>query len=83
MKLFDQVIMSMWTVVLETLKFAVNKIYCHYADIDECSDGTHSCLVDTATCTNTIGSYTCACKPGYEGDGKTSCIIPGKMWYFY
>jgi len=49
------------------------------ADIDECSSGSHSCLVDTATCTNTIGSYICACKPGYVGDGKTSCtvIAPG------
>jgi len=23
-------------------------------------------------CVNTVGSYTCACKPGYSGDG-TSC----------
>ena len=50
-----------------------------YADVDECSSGIHSCLSDKATCTNTIGSYTCACKPGYQGDGKTSCIAPGKF----
>ena len=24
-----------------------------------------------AHCTNTIGSYSCSCFPGYEGDGKT------------
>ena len=37
-------------------------------DINEC-DAT-GC--DTlATCTNTIGSYTCNCNMGYRGDGKT------------
>jgi hypothetical protein len=29
-----------------------------------------------ASCTNTPGSYTCTCLPGYEGDGKT-CLVPG------
>ena len=63
-------------------EFAVNRIFLsslRHTDIDECSGGIHSCLMDTATCTNTVGSYTCACRPGYEGDGKTSCIAPGKM----
>ena len=37
-------------------------------DIDECSS-EDKCHVN-ATCTNTIGSYNCACKKGYGGDGR-------------
>ena len=40
-------------------------------DIDECEAGTDGCH-DNADCTNTDGSYTCSCSPGYSGDG-TSC----------
>ena len=38
-------------------------------DVDECSSNSHSCNVNAA-CNNTRGSYTCACKAGYSGDGK-------------
>lgn len=51
------------------------------ADIDECASGDHNCLSGTATCTNTVGSYSCACKSGYVGDGTTSCVPTGE-WYF-
>ena len=37
-------------------------------DVDECSLGTHSCD-EHATCTNTKGSFTCRCNPGYRGTG--------------
>ena len=42
-------------------------------DIDECNAGVgsanyHNCHVH-ATCTNTYGSFTCACNTGYSGDG--------------
>ena len=44
-------------------------------DFDECKTSTHSCD-DNAACKNTVGSYTCSCKSGYSGDGKT---CNGKM----
>ena len=39
-------------------------------DIDECILGTDNCDANAA-CTNTIGSFTCACNAGYSGDGVT------------
>ncbi|XP_068724255.1 uncharacterized protein [Montipora capricornis] len=41
-------------------------------DVDECSQETHRCHLN-ATCTNTIGSYSCRCFSGMKGDGRT-CI---------
>ncbi|MCP4364964.1 MAG: hypothetical protein GY800_06650 [Planctomycetes bacterium] len=38
------------------------------SDVDECSDGTHNCSLN-ANCTNIDGSFECACKAGYAGDG--------------
>ncbi|OXB70821.1 UNVERIFIED_CONTAM: hypothetical protein H355_002145 [Colinus virginianus] len=44
-------------------------------DIDECaSGGTNDCSPH-ATCTNTDGSYTCTCKPGFEGTGQECANI--------
>ena len=39
-------------------------------DADECGLGIDECAVN-ADCLNTPGSYTCRCKDGYTGDGKT------------
>ena len=49
------------------------------ADLDECITGTSDCN-DNADCTNTQGSYTCSCKPGFTGDGK-NCT--GKNSYLF
>jgi MYXO-CTERM domain-containing protein len=38
------------------------------ADIDECADNTDDCDA-LAVCTNTPGSFTCACATGYAGTG--------------
>lgn len=47
--------------------------YFSFLDINECLDLT-SCDVN-ADCTNINGSFSCSCKPGYTGDGKTCTDI--------
>ena len=47
----------------------MNSIYC-FADINECETGKYHCDPN-AFCNNTKGSYICACKPGYIGNGIT------------
>ena len=39
-------------------------------DIDECVSGVHDCH-RSASCANTVGSYTCTCNHPLAGDGKT------------
>ena len=55
-------------------------VYCNFiSDIDECNTDFKSCH-QKALCHNTQGSFTCSCKPGYEGDGH-NCT--GKiLWLF-
>jgi cysteine-rich repeat protein len=40
------------------------------SDLNECLVNNGGCSIN-ATCTNTVGSYTCACNPGYVGNGIT------------
>ncbi|XP_065180017.1 sushi, von Willebrand factor type A, EGF and pentraxin domain-containing protein 1-like [Sycon ciliatum] len=40
-------------------------------DINECASSTDNCH-SAATCTNTIGSFTCSCNPGYYGVGTST-----------
>jgi hypothetical protein len=40
-------------------------------DENECVKKKHNCD-ENAVCTNNVGSFTCACKNGFTGDG-TSC----------
>ena len=39
-------------------------------DINECFEGINDCH-EYANCTNSDGSYTCACNTGYIGNGST------------
>ena len=48
-------------------------------DIDECmSSPCHP----NATCTNTLGTYTCECDPGHVGDGVV-CQLEGIIIYYF
>ena len=40
-------------------------------DINECSLSTHNCNAN-ATCSNTIGGFSCSCNSGFSGNG-VSC----------
>ena len=55
----------------------LNLFFFIISDIDECSKGNDTCHTE-ATCNNTLGSYTCTCRGGYEGDGK-NCQKIGKV----
>ena len=55
-------------------------IPCFYInDINECSTGADACDVN-AKCKNNVGSYTCTCKKGFTGKGKT---CTGKIGLYY
>ena len=41
-------------------------------DIDECFESVDDCDINYGNCSNTIGSFTCACVSGFSGDG-TNC----------
>ncbi|MFO0745476.1 MAG: EGF domain-containing protein [Myxococcota bacterium] len=43
-------------------------------DVDECAKNLDDCDPN-ATCVNNAGSFTCACKPPFVGDGK-ACTCP-------
>ena len=48
--------------------------YAQCPDVDECALGQHDCHANAA-CMNTPGSYICACKRGYIGDGKFNFLF--------
>ena len=53
------------------LKLIFFRKYYYFLDVDECADSAlNNCHAD-ATCTNTVGSFTCTCDAGYTGDGNT------------
>ncbi|XP_053408175.1 uncharacterized protein LOC123560993 [Mercenaria mercenaria] len=44
-------------------------------NIDECEEGSDDCD-ENAQCTDTLGSYTCTCNNGFDGNGKTCTRLP-------
>ena len=44
-------------------------------DVDECADESSNNCDANASCTNTVGAFTCECNDGYQGDGIT-CAEP-------
>jgi len=53
----------------ETIRWLFHCLYCTYVDVDECLDPCH-CKKHGA-CVNTIGSYTCGCRDGFQRIGHT------------
>ena len=47
----------------------IYRILLIYADINECDHDDGNNCHENAQCTNTEGSFTCSCQPGYTGDG--------------
>ena len=50
----------------------MDSLFWMFIDFDECASDDHDCDVNAA-CQNTPGSYTCSCKAGYTGNGRT-CV---------
>ena len=58
--------------IKKTLKsyYGINLI--NFIDINECEYYNDTCNVN-ASCTNSEGSFSCSCLPGYTGDGLEVC----------
>ncbi|XP_030872990.1 signal peptide, CUB and EGF-like domain-containing protein 2 [Leptonychotes weddellii] len=51
------------------LGLGTRSLLCSFADVDECAQGLDDCHTN-ALCQNTLTSYKCSCKPGYQGEGR-------------
>ena len=52
--------------------YSLSMLYLLFTDINECTNSTNDCHRNS-TCTNSIGSYSCECNQGFNGNG-TICI---------
>ena len=51
-------------------------MYFVHTDEDECGSADSNICDADANCTNTDGSYICACHDGFSGDGETCNGFP-------
>ncbi|PFX30340.1 Signal peptide, CUB and EGF-like domain-containing protein 1 [Stylophora pistillata] len=67
---------SLTMILLSCRVVSCRDVWCHVISyVDECSQGQHNCHV-SATCQNTIGSFTCICPPDKVSDGTTCHGFP-------
>ncbi|XP_068401557.1 nidogen-2 isoform X3 [Eschrichtius robustus] len=59
-------VFALYTDEEKVLRFAVTNQIGPVEDVDECSENR---CHPSATCSNTPGSFSCRCQPGYRGDG--------------
>ncbi|XP_059952198.1 nidogen-2 isoform X4 [Mesoplodon densirostris] len=59
-------VFALYTDEEKVLRFAVTNQIGPVEDVDECSENR---CHPSATCSNTPGSFSCRCQPGYHGDG--------------
>ncbi|XP_048581956.1 uncharacterized protein LOC5522228 isoform X2 [Nematostella vectensis] len=57
-------------------EFSSDPSYGKVEDFNECLNKSDNDCHEHATCTNTAGSFTCACAKGYSGDGKACEPVP-------
>lgn len=64
---------------VSTLRFLSSAVFFFFIDIDECAHGTHNCHSSRASCTNTVGFFSCSCNSAYTGDGRTCNLVSGNL----
>ena len=72
---YRRVTRQLWLVIIHIVSYDSQLSNCCFLfviDRNECNKTNHGCHVN-ATCKNLHGSYSCNCKPGFDGNG-TDCI---------
>ena len=68
-KVFKKVLGILVRVLLKRRQVLIRILF-FYSDIDECTASSPLCDVN-AQCSNALGSYSCRCRLGFSGNGKT------------
>ena len=54
-------------------------MFCEFADVDECTEGTASCQ---HVCNNHIGGFKCSCYSGYTLNSDNKTCTGSKLRYY-